>query len=116
MDNKTQNILQKFSKQKVDLSLITKVRALNKEQERIEKKFEPLILSAESKLKELDRSMDEWLSNSREWNKLYDEIERYEKELGIKTEFTRINREGSINQVNRMKKAISTAIKQITTI
>lgn len=116
MDNKTQNILQKFSAQKVDLSLTSRIKALNKKQDQIEGKFEPLILSAISELEELDKGMDEWLSNRKEWNKLYDEVERMEEELGVKTGITRSSADTSINQMNRMKQAISTAIKQLSTI
>jgi len=95
---------------------MSRIEALNKEQVKIEGKFAPLINSAESKLKELDRIMNEWLSNSKEWSKLYDDVEKYEKELGVKTGIKRVDVSGSVNQVNKMKQAIETAIKQITTI
>jgi len=83
MDTKTQNILQKFSKQKVELALIQELRNLQKEidnalSEEIKLRTEATKLN--SKAKELDKRYNNLVTDAKT---KANEFSKKAKELGI---------------------------------
>lgn len=109
---KIEELRQLFSNQKVDLSLVSKIKELNDEQERIEKTFTSLIAKINSPSRELYSQLGFWLDNNKKHTKLFDEIEEMEKELGVKTGIKR-TKGGSKNQVEKMRNFVKNIFSEI---
>ena len=109
---KIEELKQLFTNQKVDLSLVSKIKELNDEQERIEKTFTSLIAKINSPSRELYSQLGFWLDNNKKHTKLFDEIEEMEKELGVKTGIKR-TKGGSKNQVEKMRNFVKNIFSEI---
>ncbi len=119
MDNRTYKILQKFSTQKVDLSLISDYEKLVNVDIRLEKSFASSGSKIETEAKSLLRDLNDYLQNNEEKKKIARKLKQLEKDLGVQIRETNIitDSDGSaVSQVRTMRSTITKFISDLKTI
>lgn len=116
MDYKQKEILQKFSAQRVDLSLISDYEKLVNVDARLEKGFASSGSKIETEAKSLLRDLNDYLQNNEEKKKIARKLKQLEDDLGVPIRETKFITDSDGSAVSQVRKMISTITRFISDI